>query len=90
MFSEGIQEDRSKAEVTFHELRLLFRAVHSGEMEYEIGFLTIEIKQFWISIYIKLVYGKVSCQVERFILTIFYIIQCCYQVLTNKTFRTCY
>ena len=54
MFLQRIQQGGGKAEVAFHKLCRVFRAVHPGQVEHEIGLPAITVQQGRVGIHIIL------------------------------------
>ena len=90
MFLQGIKQRTRKTEVTFHELVIVLGAVHTGKVEYEIGFFAPIIKLFQSRVQIILEYfGNLQFTITTGF-AVLDVIKLCTKILTNKTFGTGY
>ena len=90
VFLEGVKKGAGKTEVALHKVLRVLRTVYTGEIKYEVTFLTPLVKFFRSRIDIVLedfVYYEVSI---AFSLSLFYVIQLCTKILSYEPFSTGY
>ena len=90
VFLKGVKKGAGKTEVALHKVLRVLRTVYTGEIKYEVTFLTPLVKFFRSRIDIVLedfVYYEVSI---AFSLSLFYVIQLCTKILSYEPFSTGY
>ena len=90
IFLQGVKQCICKTEVTFHEFIIVFRAVHPGKIEYEIGLFAPIIQLFRSRVKIVLEYVTNLQFTITTSLTVLDVIKLGTKILPYKTFGTGY
>ena len=90
IFLQGIKQCICKAEITFHEFIIVFRAVYPSKVEYEIDFFAPIIKLFRSRVKIVLEYVTDLQFTITTSLTVLDVIKLGTKILPYKTFGTGY